>query len=340
MTQPERLKALAQTVSRALPQRHENPQLDAFYALVREYPARGGKRLRGELVLLSTAAHGGDWQQALPVAAALELFQNWVLIHDDIEDDSEERRGLPALHRQVGMPVALNVGDALHVYMWQLLHRLEGFSQDTKASLLGEFEWIIQRTAEGQHLDLSWVAEQRFDVSADEYLAMVTLKTAYYTVVGPLRLGAICAGREPDARLSRAGCDLGVAFQIRDDVLNLLPSEGAAGAVRYGKEFAGDLYEAKRTLILAHFFAHAGAEARAEVEASLAKARAEKTAEDISRVLVQLEQSGSLQYAQRQAEARAVTGLTKLRAALEALPGEAGVRELTGLLESMASRRH
>ena len=117
-------EALSEAIRTGLPQTHEKPVLNAFYRLIRDYPERGGKGLRGLLVLLSTGAHGADWRRGLEVAAALELFQNWVLIHDDIEDDSEERRGAPALHKQVGMPVALNVGDALHVYMWQKLHGL------------------------------------------------------------------------------------------------------------------------------------------------------------------------------------------------------------------------
>lgn len=329
--QSEMLRALRHAVMGALPEGHAHPELARFHRLIRDYPERGGKGLRGLLLLLSTAAHGLPWTAGLESAAALELFQNWVLIHDDIEDDSLERRGGPALHKEVGMPVALNVGDALHVCMWRTLHRAE-LPPGAKGRVLEEFSWMILRTAEGQHLDLSWVQEGRFDISEENYLEMVTLKTALYTVVCPLRLGALCADREPDERFYEAGQRLGVAFQIRDDVLNLMPE------ISYGKEFAGDLYEAKRTLILAHLFAHATPSERDEVCERLAKNRSERTPEDVEAILGFFERYGSLRYAQGVAEENAREGLTLLREALETLPGEAA-GELLKRLESLASRK-
>jgi geranylgeranyl diphosphate synthase, type II len=322
------ITTLQERMLEVLPQQHEHPELNTFYKLIREYPSRQGKNLRGLFVLLSCEAHGGRWQDALDVAVALELFQNWVLIHDDIEDDSDERRGQPALHKQVGMPVALNVGDALHIYMWQVLNQ-DTISQEIRQ----EFLEMIHRTAEGQHLDLSWIAQNRFDVSEEEYLDMVTRKSAYYTVVSPLRLGAMCANIQPDARLSEAGKDLGIAFQIRDDVLNLSESDG------YGKEFAGDLYEAKRTLILVHLFAHAAAKEKTELTKRLAKRRQDKTADDIEFILEKIDQHGSLAYAQRVAEAKAKNGLAFIKEIAKTLPNQGLTQELTGLLESLAERR-
>ena len=313
-----------------LPSQHSHPELNRFYTLLRDYPQRGGKQLRGLFVLLSCEAHGGAWQGALNVGAAVELFQNWVLIHDDIEDGSEERRGQPALHQQVGMPVALNVGDALHVYMWELLHDLP--NDLPKADILHTFTSMIHRTAEGQHLDLAWVTQNRFDITEADYLGMVTLKSAYYTVTAPLSLGALCAGETPSEHVETAGKALGVAFQIRDDVLNLRPSEV------YGKEFAGDLLEAKRTLILAHLFTAATADEVQELESRLSKARKDKTPEDVTRVLKLIEQYGSLDYAQSVAEAKANEGLALLREAFAPLTNQALAQELTGLLETLVSR--
>jgi geranylgeranyl diphosphate synthase type II len=330
-------EALDEAIFRELPLTHPHADLAAFYTLLRDYPSRGGKRLRGTLLLLSTAAHGAPWTQGLNVAAALELFQNWVLIHDDIEDDSEDRRGRPALHRTVGVPVALNVGDALHIYMWRtLLRELGGDARaapTTLPRLLAAFEWMISRTAEGQHLDLTWVAEGRFEISEAAYLEMVTLKTAYYTVVGPLELGALCAGAEPDPRLRQAGEDLGVAFQIRDDVLNLMAD------ISYGKEFAGDLFEAKRTLVLTHFFEHASPTEADEVKRALARPRSAKDAQEMFAVLERLKRYGSLIYAQGVAEARAARGLALLREALLALPGQEAAEHILELLSQAASRR-
>ena len=322
---------LNETIQAALPQAHPRAELQTFYDLIRDYPERRGKQLRGIFVLLSCLMHGGKVGDALKPAAALELFQNWVLVHDDIEDGSEERRGQPALHRQVGMPIALNVGDALHVYMWQCLFEVER----NRDAILTEFTHMIHRTAEGQHLDLSWVENGRFDISEADYLEMVTLKTAFYTVVAPLRLGALCAGQTPDERFGQIGKDLGVAFQIRDDVLNVLEPEGTA----YGKEFAGDLYEGKRTLILAHLFSEATSEERSLYTEILTKPRIDKTKSDIEQLLAAVKRYQSIDYAQGVAHNRARAGLALLDETTDALPEQATVRELTGLLESL-SKRH
>jgi geranylgeranyl diphosphate synthase type II len=325
----ERLQA---AVLAALPDRHEDPDLERFYGLLRDYPARGGKRLRGRFVVAATAAHGGDPERALRPAAALELFQNWVLVHDDIEDDSDERRGAPALHRQVGVPVALNVGDAMHVYMWALLLDLRGDAGFDADAIRAEFVRLIHRTAEGQHLDLAWVHEGRFAVGEADYLRMVTLKTSWYTVIGPLRLGAHASGRTPDPGFETYGARLGAAFQIRDDVLNLTP-----GATT-GKEFAGDLYEGKRTLVLAHLFAHASQEEADEAIALLARPRAAKRPEDVARLLQLIDRHGSLRHAQDVAEREAAAALAGLREALATLPGRTAADALLAQLATLAHR--
>ncbi len=321
------IQTLRQRMLEVLPQQHSHSELRRYYQIIQDYPARPGKYLRGLFVLLSCEAHGGKWQDALDVAVALELFQNWVLIHDDIEDDSEERRGTPALHKQVGMPVALNVGDALHVYMWQVLN------QDFISSVIRkEFLEMIHRTAEGQHLDLNWIAQNHFDITEEDYLEMVTLKTAYYTVISPLRLGAFCAGLQPNPDFTQAGKDLGMAFQIRDDVLNLLPSDG------YGKEFAGDLYEAKRTLILANLFSSIEPEEKNSLITLLAKPRQDKTNTDIETLLESIHKHQALSYAQTIAEEKALLGLNSLRQSFAALTNQTATQALMRLLKSLSNR--
>lgn len=311
-------------------------ELERFRLLMRDYPERAGKCLRGQIVVLAAAAHGADDRAALVVAAAIELFQAWVLVHDDIEDDSETRRSLPALHRLVGMPVALNVGDALHVRMWRLLHRLVDDGFPHAAAVIAEFGSMIERTAEGQHLDLAYLQTRRTDVSEPEYLDMVARKTATYTVVSPLRLGALLAGREPHADLAIAGEELGVAFQIRDDVLNLRPQNPSRE--EYGKEFAGDLYEGKRTLILAHMLAAASDEEREAALAILARSRDERSPREVRTLLDSIERHGSLEYAQRVADGKASSGLGRLREALAPVPGRAAADALLELLAGVAQR--
>ncbi len=325
---------LHRAVLNLLPAPPDEPDLAHFASLMREYPSRGGKRMRGKLVIRSTAAHGGDSDAALVVAAALELFQNWVLVHDDIEDDSEERRGAPALHRMVGVPLALNVGDAMHVYMWEALLGLSsrpGFDAD---AIRREFVWMIHRTAEGQHLDLTWMAGERFDIGEEAYLEMVRRKTAAYTVVGPLRLGAYASGRLPHPDLASIGERLGAAFQIRDDVLNLLPADGGA----YGKEFAGDLYEGKRTLVLAHALANAPADEAREAIARLRPPRQLRTPEDVRWLLSLVERRGSLRYAQARAEALADGALQELEEVVAELPGKDAARRLVDDLRALTRR--
>lgn len=310
---------------------HENPELARYRTLLADYPGRSGKMVRGALTMLSALAHGGTWPAALPAAVAIELFQAWVLIHDDIEDDSLIRRGAPALHRQVGMPVALNVGDGLHVHMWRTL-----IEAPLPPVILSEFLATIAKTAEGQHLDLAWVANGRLDVSEAEYLQMVRLKTAWYTVVTPLRLGALLTGSEPAPEFTSAGLDLGAAFQIRDDVLNLSSADPGAGG--YGKEAAGDLVEAKRTLILAHFFTHADADLAAAASELLSRPAPERTAEDVDWLLEALQQTDSLRYAQEQAEKLAASSLARLEAVIRDLPGQQPASDMLELLRTLARR--
>lgn len=313
-------------------------ELERYWRLMSDYPSRAGKYLRGQVVFLSARAHGAaDDHAALTVAAAIELFQSWVLIHDDIEDDSEQRRGLPALHRTVGMPVALNVGDALHVVMWHTLHELLTSTPALALPVIEEFTAMIERTAEGQHLDLAFVADGRVAVSEEQYLDMVSRKTAGYTVVSPLRLGALLAGREPAERLAEAGLALGVAFQIRDDVLNL--QHQPQGTSAYGKEFAGDLYEGKRTLILSHLFSRADAADAAQARAILAGPRSERSTREVAWLLELIERHGSLTYAQEVADRKAGRGLELLREVLVGLPGEEAAAQLESLLADVAERR-
>lgn len=308
-------------------------ELARFRRLLGDYPGRPGKTLRGQLVVWSARAHGAsDAGGAMVLAEALELFQNWVLVHDDIEDGSEERRGRPALHREVGVPVALNVGDAMHMLMWRHLLGLPPGPPLAREAAMAEFTRMLLATAAGQHLDLAWVGAGRFDVTEAEYVRMVTLKTAYYTVVAPLRLGAMCAGATPPEDLEAAAIDLGVAFQIRDDVLNLAPGAG------YGKEVAGDLYEGKRTLILARLLATLPAARRARVVAALSRPRAAKTEREMAEVLGEMHEWGAVAYAQAEAEARAARGLAAVRRWLAGLPDQPAAAQVEALLADLAGR--
>lgn len=307
-------------------------ELQQYDTMLRDYPQRGGKGIRSELLLASAQVHGvqpgsAEWEGALWLAAALELFQNWVLIHDDIEDDSEERRGQPALHRLHGVALAINAGDALHAYMWGAVWKsgVPGGMQ--------EFLTMIHRTAEGQHLDLSWVEHRRWDLQETDYLEMVRLKTAYYTVVIPLRLGSLAAGHPPSEAFTAAGLALGEAFQIRDDVLNLI-----GDPIKYGKEIGGDLLEGKRTLIVLHWLAHAPDEQRHVFLDQMRRNRADKDPAVIADIHRWLVDSGSVQHAQDYANAQAKRGLQLLESAFSDAVNPQAARALLNAVQELASR--
>ncbi|HWG86109.1 MAG TPA: polyprenyl synthetase family protein [Deinococcales bacterium] len=328
MTAESGAQAIAAFIEGVLPGGHAVPEIALLHEMMGDYPRRPGKSLRGRLTLLSAEAHGGSRQAALPLAAAVELFQSWVLIHDDIEDGSEERRGRPALHRLHGMPLALNAGDALHVLMWRVV--LESGTEGAAS----EFLDMIAETAEGQHMDVAWVERRRWDLTEGDYLEMVRRKTARYTVVSPLRLGALAAGRQPDGRLTAAGRDLGVAFQVRDDVLNLVGDREA-----YGKEIGGDLLEGKRTLILAHLLAGLPQGERAEVIAALQLPRGEKTPEQVQWITGLAVERGSVAHAQRVADEHARRGLALLEETLAPLPGRAAAGAVLDAVRDLATRQ-
>ena len=318
---------IAQRIDAILPRHHERPEIQLLYRMMRDYPERGGKGIRSELLLMTGDAFGANRERALWLAAAVELFQNWVLIHDDIEDDSEERRGRPALHREHGIPLAINAGDALHVYMWGAVFQ---------ANVPGANEEVlrmIHRTAEGQHVDLTWVAQQRWDVTTSDYLDMVRLKTGYYTVVSPLRLGLLAADLTPDERLEEAGLKLGAAFQIRDDVLNLI-----ADSRQYGKEIAGDLLEGKRTLLVLRWLEQASAGQRSVFLNEMARTRAEKDPRVIAQILEWILQSDAVEYAMHVAHEHARQGLQIVRSVLAQAPDEQSARSIVRLLEQLATR--
>jgi geranylgeranyl diphosphate synthase type II len=230
-----------------LPKSHTVPAIDLLYTMMRDYPERPGKGMRPYLCVTSCKAFGGTEDGCLLTAAAIELFQNWILIHDDIEDGSEMRRGSPSLHKKYGWVLALNTGDALHARMWEsLLRNREVLGEVKTLDIMGEFAHMINETTEGQQMELRWVVENDWGMTEEDYYQMCTKKTSWYTVISPMRLGALVAGaRSEDIdSLVEPGKKLGVGFQIHDDVLNL-----SAGA-KYGKEAADDLLEGKRTLIL------------------------------------------------------------------------------------------
>ena len=218
-----------------------------LYQPLRGFSATGGKRVRPALVLLATQAVHGDVEAALPVACAIEDFQSAALIHDDIADKSELRRGEPCLYRRLGTGLAINVGDAALVHTIRRICHSNAYDKTTRLRLIDALISMQEHTLEGQALDLGWTQENRWDITPDEYLFMATSKTAYYSAAYPLLCGAIVGGGTAEQRsaLEAFGLKAGLAFQLQDDLLNLV-----GDAKTQGKDFRSDITEGKRTLLV------------------------------------------------------------------------------------------
>jgi geranylgeranyl diphosphate synthase type II len=277
-------------IERRLPTGHPARWL---YEPLADYPRRPGKGLRAALCLAACASYGGDDEDALGAAAAIEILHNAFLVHDDIEDGSQWRRGEPTLHQREGLPLALNVGDALAVLSFDVLRAgSRHLGRRVGRRVLDEFTTAVWRTLEGQALELGWRRDGVTDLTADDYLELVLLKSCWYTTIAPLRIGALIgsAGEAPLHHVTRFAVLLGAAFQLTDDVLNLAGHQAA-----YGKEIAGDLREGKRTLLLLHALANADEPDRSAAVAALhGGGRPDDTA---ARLAELIDRHGSVDYA-------------------------------------------
>jgi geranylgeranyl diphosphate synthase type II len=238
-----RVRDLRERVNAALddlePPERQPPLL---YDPVRYVLRGGGKRLRPILLLLTAEAFGAATDDALPAALAVEVFHNFTLVHDDVMDHADERRGRPAVHHRWDTGTALLAGDLLLVRAYDLLAEAE--AEADLAALMRPFRRMARRLCEGQALDKAF--ETRAEVSVEEYLDMIDGKTG--ALLGAtLELGGRCGeatGEQAEA-LHAAGAALGRAFQIQDDLLDL-----TADPERWGKPVGGDLMEGKKTFLL------------------------------------------------------------------------------------------
>jgi geranylgeranyl diphosphate synthase type II len=291
-----------------------------LYRVARDYPSRPGKALRPALCVATSRAFGGSDADVVPVAVAIELLHNAFLVHDDIVDGSERRRGRPTLAAEYGLGLALNAGDALAVLSNQVLRRHVGrMEADLAERVLSEFDAMALRTLEGQATELGWRRDGVDTLEPEDYLDLIMHKTCWYTTVHPLRVGALIgsAGGADLRPMVRFGFHLGAAFQIQDDLLNLLGSER-----EYGKEIDGDLFEGKRTLPLIHLLRNARGTDRDLLGRYVGLERAERTAAMVAEVRALLDAYGSIDFAAEYAHGIAGAALDTFEAAFaSAAPG-------------------
>jgi geranylgeranyl diphosphate synthase type I len=281
-----------------------------------------GKRIRPLLLLLSAAAVGGDWRACLPAAAAVELVHNFSLIHDDIQDHSRLRRGRPTLWVRWGVPQAINTGDLMftlaHFSMFDLL------PSTSPERILAAEQTLLRacvHLTRGQHLDLAF--EQREAVTLEEYWDMIAGKTAAL-LAACAEIGALLAGCDADLRgaFRTFGHNLGLAFQVQDDLLGIW-----GDAALMGKSSQSDLVAGKKSLPVVYALNRAGEFARRWQSGRV-------RSEDVSALAQLLKAEGAYDYAQEAARRLTRSSLQALDSLPSPSPAADALRDLASRLLS------
>jgi len=316
---------LRRLVEQALPGLIEATREPAeLYEPVRYVLSGTGKRMRPVLLMLAAELYGRPAESVLPAALAVEVFHAFTLVHDDIMDHAAERRGRPTVHVKWDEATALLCGDYLMGLSYALLGQVENAPL---ARMLAMFHRMVERLCEGQALDKAF--ETRAHVSVAEYLQMVDGKTSALLELC-LQLGGLLGGAdESDLQaLEQLGRNLGRAFQIQDDLLDL-----TATSPQWGKPIGADLMEGKKTFPVLAALERADDGERAWFESRL---RRRFRPEEVPEARQRLERLGGLEAA-RQAVDRY---LQEARAALAQLPDRPPVQALAWFLDQLAQRCH
>ncbi len=295
------------------------PPDELYYAMRHLFDA-GGKRLRPSALLLGAEATGGRAENILPAALAVELLHNFTLIHDDIMDEAELRRGVATVHKKWGVPKAIIAGDALFSKAIEILSHVK-----SEPSQIVESIELLSKTCtdicEGQWMDMNF--QTRKDVSEEEYMRMVEKKTGVLFAAAT-KIGAILSGANEHTSLALwdFGRLTGVGFQIYDDVIDLItPAE------TLGKANGRDIIEGKHTLIVIDAFS------KGVFIGAFGKKNA--TRSEVSAAITALKESGSIDYAM----SRAVSFIEEGKSALKALPESEAKNILIGLADFMIARK-
>jgi geranylgeranyl diphosphate synthase, type II len=308
-----------------------------LYDLVADYPGRGGKMMRPSLCIAVARALGAPLDRLLIAAAtSIELMHNAMLVHDDIEDESDRRRGQPTLHSLWGIAMAINAGDALALRSLRPLLGAAAYADPRLAlGILEETEHMARESAEGQALELGWRADNVIALEERDYFEMVLKKTCWLATIHPVRLGALIAvaGRVDPAAFVRFGFFLGAAFQIQDDVLNLVGDEAA-----YGKESDGDLREGKRTLMIIRMLQLATPDERARLVAHLGTPLPARRLDEVRWIRGRLEHHGCIDYARQVAHAMASAAFHEYTQLFASVPPSRDRAFVEGLISWVVER--
>jgi geranylgeranyl diphosphate synthase type I len=297
----------------------------------------GGKRLRPAVLLLAGEAiegvepfagdyrsFGDDEVDVMAAAVSIETIQSFTLIHDDIMDDDDVRRGVPAVHREYDLETAILAGDTLYSKAFECMLDT-GAPADRSVRALDELARTCTRICEGQALDVEF--EERPSVAPDEYLDMVEFKTAVlYAAAAATPAILLGADDEVVEALRGYGLDVGRAFQIHDDLLDLTtPSE------TLGKQRGSDLIEGKRTIVSLH-----AREQGVDVDTLVPGERDSVTEADIDAAVSELTDAGSIEYAREMAQEYVERGKNRL----EILPDGEARRTLADIADYLVEREY
>ena len=300
---------------------------EELYEAVRHLPNAGGKRLRPIVAILSAQTCGGDINEVMPYATALELLHTYTLIHDDILDNDEKRRGVESVHKKYGNMVALLAGDALHSLAFEALCKLE-VDPALFREVVGDLSKLSTEISEGQYHDMNF--EKLRKVEEMDYYHMIERKTATMFEMAS-RNGARIAGADPSQvkKLSEAGRLMGLAFQVWDDYLDVTATEG-----ELGKQVFADLVRGKKTLVVVRALEMLDPFDRRKLHDLIKKGDAGEA--NIKEIMAYLKESGAIEWVRD----RAKEFSSHARTCLTSLPENSARNLLMEICSFIVERKH
>ena len=298
-----------------------------LYNAMRHIPLAGGKRLRPIMAILTCEIVGGNPEKAIPYAASLETIHNFTLVHDDVMDDDDLRHGVDACHIVYGLPTAINAGDALFAYSFEMITDTD-VNNDIKNKLVKHVARTVRKIAEGQQMDVDF--ENMENVSSAEYLKMIELKTAILFGAAAYG-GALIGGTEDEEakRLRSMAVSIGLGFQIWDDYLDATASEKLLG-----KPSGSDIVQGKRTLLVIKTLEKANKEQGKKLQEILDKES--NDAKEISEAVNIMKECGALE----ECKEIALSNLESAKKILSNYKDSKARRNLEELLRFMVERKY
>ena len=285
----------------------------------------GGKMLRPALCLITAEAVGGKKEDALKAGSAIELIHTFSLIHDDIMDDDDMRRGMPSVHKVWGEDVAILAGDTLFSKAFEIIIKSEGTSHSQNNQALATVADACVKICEGQASDMGF--EDRFDVTEDEYMEMIFKKTGAL-IAAATKAGAIMGGASQEVidAMYEYGRLIGLAFQIQDDYLDLASDEETLG-----KPIGSDIEKGKMTIIAINGLASAGDDSEKLLEILKDD---NNSKDDIDLAIEILTKCGAIEYARN----LALDSVNQAKEVLEILPDSSSKQVLVDIADFVLER--